>query len=138
MFLGEEDHAHLSIPTAPSRTTASMTRGRKKDMTIPPTRALTQQRDYRARRAQYVSDLEDKCHALEAENTCLRQEVAALRTRLPAATAHNPAVVRAVRYRNFYQNSCRSITSGRNINATLERSVRRHADAVTVPAPRLR
>lgn len=32
-----------------------MTRGRKKDLTIPPSRALAQQRDYRARKAQYVS-----------------------------------------------------------------------------------
>ncbi|KAF9018014.1 hypothetical protein BDZ89DRAFT_363848 [Hymenopellis radicata] len=76
--------------TPPSTT---MTRGRKKDMTIPTTRALTQQRDYRARRAQYVSDLEEKCRALESENDSLRQEVRTLRIKLPATTVHNPAVV---------------------------------------------
>ncbi|KAF8918065.1 hypothetical protein CPB85DRAFT_111467 [Mucidula mucida] len=70
-----------------------MTRGRKKDLTIPTTRALTQQRDYRARRAQYVSDLEEKCRALENENDSLRQEVRTLRIKLPATTVHNPAVV---------------------------------------------
>lgn len=82
------------IPAAyfpPSPTT--MTRGRKKDLTIPPTRALTQQRDYRARRAQYVNDLEEKCRALEIENSDLRQEVRSLRVKLPSATVHNPQMV---------------------------------------------
>ncbi|KAK0494900.1 hypothetical protein EDD18DRAFT_288014 [Armillaria luteobubalina] len=72
-----------------------MTRGRKKDLTIPPTRALTQQRDYRARRAQYVNDLEEKCRALEIENSDLRQEVRSLRVKLPSATVHNPQMVQA-------------------------------------------
>ncbi|KAK0241251.1 hypothetical protein EDD85DRAFT_948337 [Armillaria nabsnona] len=72
-----------------------MTRGRKKDLTIPPTRALTQQRDYRARRAQYVNDLEEKCRALEMENSDLRQEVRSLRVKLPSATVHNPQMVQA-------------------------------------------
>ncbi len=52
-----------------------MTRGRKKDPTIPITRSLAQQRDYRARRAQYIADLEKKCHLLEMENYDLRQEL---------------------------------------------------------------
>ncbi|KAK0207710.1 hypothetical protein IW262DRAFT_1302588 [Armillaria fumosa] len=52
-----------------------MTRGRKKDPTIPITRSLAQQRDYRARRAQYIADLEKKCHLLEMENHDLRQEL---------------------------------------------------------------
>ncbi|KAG5646806.1 hypothetical protein DXG03_002183 [Asterophora parasitica] len=56
-----------------------MTRGRKKDLTIPPTRALVQQRDYRARRAQYVTDLEERVRIAEEENIQLRNELAAAR-----------------------------------------------------------
>ncbi|KIY65845.1 hypothetical protein CYLTODRAFT_445090 [Cylindrobasidium torrendii FP15055 ss-10] len=70
-----------------------MTRGRKKDMTIPPSRALTQQRDYRARRAQYVTELEQRCSKLEVENSELRQEIHGLRLKLPATSVHNPQVV---------------------------------------------
>ncbi|KAG6826401.1 hypothetical protein H0H92_015966 [Tricholoma furcatifolium] len=58
-----------------------MTRGRPKDLTIPPTRALLQQRDYRARRAQYISDLEERVRKAEAENDGLRRELAIARTR---------------------------------------------------------
>ncbi|ETW80580.1 hypothetical protein HETIRDRAFT_434636 [Heterobasidion irregulare TC 32-1] len=53
-----------------------MTRGRKKDMTIPPSRSLAQQRAYRDRRAKYVADLEERCRVAEAENTRLRRELA--------------------------------------------------------------
>ncbi|KAF8070329.1 hypothetical protein FPV67DRAFT_1486956 [Lyophyllum atratum] len=59
--------------------TSRMTRGRKKDLTIPPTRALVQQRDYRARRAQYVAELEERVHKAEEENIQLRNELAAAR-----------------------------------------------------------
>jgi len=52
-----------------------MTRGRKKDQTIPPTRTLILQRDYRTRKAQYVADLEKRCQAAEEENHRLRQEI---------------------------------------------------------------
>ncbi|KAG7449787.1 uncharacterized protein BT62DRAFT_928520 [Guyanagaster necrorhizus] len=83
------------IPAAYFPSPIAMTRGRKKDLTIPPTRALTQQRDYRARRAQYVNDLEEKCRALEIENSDLRQEVRSLRVKLPSATVHNPQMVQA-------------------------------------------
>ena len=62
-----------------------MTRGRRKDLTIPPSRALLQQRDYRARKAQYLSDLEDRCRRSEAENVQLRKEVEILQARLRAA-----------------------------------------------------
>jgi hypothetical protein len=56
-----------------------MTRGRKKDLTIPPTRALIQQRDYRAKRAHYVASLEDRCRRVEEENAHLREELAAVK-----------------------------------------------------------
>lgn len=56
-----------------------MTRGRKKDLTIPPTRALVQQRDYRARKAQYVSELEERCRKAEEDNVRLRKELSLAR-----------------------------------------------------------
>lgn len=65
-----------------------MARGRKKDMTIPPTRSLVQQRDYRARRALYVAELEERCRKTEEENFQLRKELAEARERLV-----NPAVL---------------------------------------------
>ncbi|KAJ3713940.1 hypothetical protein EV361DRAFT_36401 [Lentinula raphanica] len=64
-----------------------MTRGRKKDLSIPPTRALTQQRDYRARKAHYLAELEERCHRVEEENVQLKQEIQALRAGLPIASA---------------------------------------------------
>lgn len=57
-----------------------MTRGRKKNLSIPPTRALVQQRDYRARRAHYVASLEEKCRKLEEDNAQLRQELVEARS----------------------------------------------------------
>ncbi|KAG6821047.1 hypothetical protein H0H93_007937 [Arthromyces matolae] len=66
-------------------TSSKMTRGRKKDLTIPPTRALVQQRDYRARRARYVSDLEERVRKAEEENEKLRHELAAARSGHAAA-----------------------------------------------------
>jgi hypothetical protein len=65
-----------------------MARGRKKDLTIPPTRTLVQQRDYRARRAQYITNLEERCRKAEEENVQLRRELAEAQERLV-----NPAVV---------------------------------------------
>ncbi|KAF8971040.1 hypothetical protein BDZ97DRAFT_1914080 [Flammula alnicola] len=59
-----------------------MTRGRKKDLTIPPTRSLTQQRDYRARKATYIASLEERCRKAEEENDQLRKELAQTRARL--------------------------------------------------------
>ncbi|KAF9268411.1 hypothetical protein L218DRAFT_1073711 [Marasmius fiardii PR-910] len=72
-----------------------MTRGRKKDLTIPPSRALTQQRDYRARKALYLSELEDKCQRLQEENEHLRAEVIALRAGLPVSSPPNPQLTEA-------------------------------------------
>lgn len=62
-----------------------MTRGRRKDMTIPPSRALLQQRDYRARKAAYLADLEVRVKKAEDENVLLRQEVESLQAKLKAA-----------------------------------------------------
>ncbi|THH21335.1 hypothetical protein EW146_g183 [Bondarzewia mesenterica] len=60
-----------------------MARGRKKDMTIPTTRSLVQQRAYRDRRAKYISDLEERCRHAETENERLRQELATAKAGTP-------------------------------------------------------
>ncbi|KAF6760071.1 hypothetical protein DFP72DRAFT_1063139 [Ephemerocybe angulata] len=67
-----------------------MTRGRKKDMTIPPTRALVQQRDYRARKAHYVSELEERCRKAEDENAQLRKDLELARASLSVPYLFNP------------------------------------------------
>ncbi|KAJ6626803.1 hypothetical protein B0H10DRAFT_1941447 [Mycena sp. CBHHK59/15] len=69
-----------------------MARGRKKDPTIPPTRALTLQRDYRARKSQYIADLEARCRAAEEENVRLRRELALARQ--GSASTLSPEMVR--------------------------------------------
>jgi len=53
----------------------TMTRGRKKDLTIPPSRTLVQQRDYRARKAHYIANLEERCRRAEEENIQLRRDL---------------------------------------------------------------
>jgi hypothetical protein len=70
-----------------------MARGRKKDPTIMAGRALTLQRDYRARKAQYVADLEERCAAAEAENVRLREEIVFLRGQSGPPATLSPAVV---------------------------------------------
>ncbi|KAF5349318.1 hypothetical protein D9758_011791 [Tetrapyrgos nigripes] len=72
-----------------------MTRGRKKDLTIPPSRALTQQRDYRARKAKYVAELEDRYRKVEAENVSLRAEIETLRAGLPFTQSVDSRVLSA-------------------------------------------
>ncbi|TFK74598.1 hypothetical protein BDN72DRAFT_892949 [Pluteus cervinus] len=73
-----------------------MTRGRKKDLTIPPTRALVQQRDYRARKAQYVSELEERVRRAEEENAQLRKDLACARAGLAVpATVFNPEMAQS-------------------------------------------
>ena len=67
-------------------------------MSIPPSRALLQQRDYRARKAQHVADLEERCRRLDAENNELRKEVEDLKRRLTQVpvgpSGVNPELVR--------------------------------------------
>lgn len=67
-----------------------MTRGRKKDLTIPPTRSLVQQRDYRARKAHYVAELEDRVRRAEDENKQLRQELEVARANMSVPFLYNP------------------------------------------------
>lgn len=56
-----------------------MARGRKKDLTIPPSRSLDHQRAYRDRKARYVADLEERCQKYEVENQALRSELLSMK-----------------------------------------------------------
>ncbi|KAJ3810354.1 hypothetical protein EV368DRAFT_80682 [Lentinula lateritia] len=67
-----------------------MVRGRKKDMTIPVSRTIALQRDYRERKAKYVSDLEDKCKSLEEQNARLNEEISELRELLSKREQRTP------------------------------------------------
>lgn len=70
-----------------------MTRGRKKDLTIPPSRTLVQQRDYRARKAHYIANLEERCRRAEEENTRLRTELDEARALLTTPALLHPETV---------------------------------------------
>ena len=71
-----------------------MTRGRKKDLTIPPSRTLVQQRDYRARKANYIADLEERCRRAEEENIRLHMELDEAKALLTTPTLLHPEAVR--------------------------------------------
>ncbi|KZT35989.1 hypothetical protein SISSUDRAFT_1064054 [Sistotremastrum suecicum HHB10207 ss-3] len=55
-----------------------MVRGRRKDLTAPPSRALAQQRAYRARKEEAWTHLQERCERLEEENALLRQQLQAV------------------------------------------------------------
>ncbi|KAF5376784.1 hypothetical protein D9757_009465 [Collybiopsis confluens] len=59
-----------------------MVRGRKRDVSAPLTRSLVLQRDYRARKARYVTELESRCQKLENDNGRLSKEVEELKAQL--------------------------------------------------------
>lgn len=61
----------------------SMTRGRAPNLALPLTKALAQQRDYRARKAANIARLEGENEVLRNENTQLRQDIAAYRDGRP-------------------------------------------------------
>jgi len=65
----------LTQQVEPPPLRLDMTRGRKKDQTAPPSRSIAQQREYRARKARYVTNLEERCRAAEEENSRLRREI---------------------------------------------------------------
>lgn len=69
-----------------------MTRGRRKDTTLPPSRALAIQRAYRDRKAKYVSDLEDRCRKAEEENERLRKELDLARSESTITVANSELV----------------------------------------------
>ncbi|KAH9986571.1 hypothetical protein BJV74DRAFT_844868 [Russula compacta] len=66
-----------------------MTRGRRKDTTLPPSRALIIQRAYRDRKAKYVADLEDRCRKAEQENERLRKELELARSESAVASMNS-------------------------------------------------
>ena len=68
-----------------------MTRGRKKNLDLPLSRSLEQQRAFRARKAQYITTLEERCYKAEAENERLRKEIDDLRA--VTAPSTNPEFV---------------------------------------------
>jgi cell shape-determining protein MreC len=71
-----------------------MTRGRRKDTTLSPSRSLIVQRAYRDRKAKYLADLEDRCHKAEEENKRLRKELELARSESAAASINSELVRR--------------------------------------------
>lgn len=80
-----------------------MTRGRRKDTTIPPSRALTIQRAYRDRKAKYLSDLEDRCRKAEEENERLRNELKLARSESAAPTVNSELVRRKKKSAQYFR-----------------------------------
>ncbi|KDQ16685.1 hypothetical protein BOTBODRAFT_237863 [Botryobasidium botryosum FD-172 SS1] len=58
-----------------------MARGRSRDITITPSRALIQQRAYRNRKAAHLAAVEGRCQQLEEENERLKRELEEERSR---------------------------------------------------------
>lgn len=73
-----------------------MTRGRQKDTTLPPSRALIIQRAYRDRKAKYIADLEDRCRKAEEENIRLKEELALARSQSPDSSNNTELVIQTV------------------------------------------
>jgi hypothetical protein len=66
-----------------------MTRGRRKDITLSPSRSLIVQRAYRDRKSKYLADLEDRCRKAEEENERLRKELELARSESAAASINS-------------------------------------------------
>jgi hypothetical protein len=71
-----------------------MTRGRQKDTTLPPSRALVIQRAYRDRKAKHLADLEERCQKAEEENERLRKELEIARAESPVVSINLELVIR--------------------------------------------
>lgn len=95
-----------------------MVRGRKKDLTVPPTRQLTQQRDYRARKAQYLSELEQRCFKAEEENVRLRRELELVRATMPFGGSPQEVVQISSELLRDLVNASASIARFQQITAT--------------------
>ncbi|KAG1753038.1 hypothetical protein EDB19DRAFT_1824418 [Suillus lakei] len=102
-----------------------MVRGRKRDMAAPPTRQLTQQRDYRARKARYLSELEQRCLKAEVENVRLRRELELARAAMPFGSPQEVVQVSSELLRNL-ANASASIARFQQITAP-------HAPALVPP-----
>ena len=79
-----------------------MTRGRRKDTTLPPSRPLTIQRAYRDRKAKYLSDLEDRCRKAEEENERLRNELELARSESATTIINSDLASKIPRYIHFF------------------------------------
>jgi hypothetical protein len=86
------DHVNQEAHSAQQQ----MPRGRRKDTTIPPSRALIIQRAYRERKAKYISDLEDRCRKAEEENERLRRELELARSHSAVASINSDLVNRLI------------------------------------------
>lgn len=67
------------LPPIQSRLHTAMTRGRAPNLSLPLTKALAQQRDYRARKAANIARLETENEQLRSENSRLIRQVDGLR-----------------------------------------------------------
>jgi hypothetical protein len=74
-----------------------MVRGRRKDPTITPSRALMAQREYRARKSQKENDIFVRLQRAEEENTLLRKELELLRSLINNASG-NMEMVSVITY----------------------------------------
>jgi hypothetical protein len=74
------------------RSKQTMTRGRRKDTTLPPSRPLIIQRAYRDRKAKHLADLEDRCRKAEEENERLRNELELARSESAASVINSELV----------------------------------------------
>ena len=70
-----------------------MTRGRRKDPTLPISRALIVQRAYRDRKAKYIADLEERCRKAEEENVRLKEELELARSQSPKTSFNADLVI---------------------------------------------
>lgn len=88
-----------------------MTRGRRKDTTLAPSRSLVVQRAYRDRKAKYLSDLEDRCRRVEEENERLRNELELARSEsAPASIIDSGLVSETIPRRYFFSEKRRPTT----------------------------
>ncbi|KAJ7096671.1 hypothetical protein B0H15DRAFT_52706 [Mycena belliarum] len=110
-----------------------MTRGRKKDNTIPPTRALTLQRDYRARKSQYVADLEARCKKAEEENIRLRKELDLARQGIPQANLSPEAMQASVHLRDTLAAASASLSHFMRVGLPSDSGMHTHPPSYTSP-----
>lgn len=104
-------------------------------MSLPPSRSLTQQRDYRQRRAQYIADLEVRCRKAEEENVQLRHEVSVLKAKQSATSAIlDPHAVRFAMCTSTLGSSVDLSFVGRIINNVVEPFITRVCLSISIPS----
>ena len=101
---------NLAIWHSPNKRGSQMTRGRRKDTTLSPSRPLIVQRAYRDRKAKYLADLEDRCRKAEEENERLRNELELARSE-SAASIINGELVRKKKFRATFSGKKKTTTT---------------------------